>query len=231
MFVKICGITNEDDALLAVALGADALGFVFAPSTRQVVASKVYDITRRLPPEIMTVGVFKDEHPSRVIELVHTSGVRAAQLHGRETPEVAHHVHSQVGYLIKAFAAGSEALNDASRYGADFILLDAPTPGSGQMFDWSLAENYPEDAPPMLLAGGLTPENVATAVRRVKPFGVDVSSGVEASPGRKDARKMREFIKAARSVSGNREPSRDPFREHGTVGADRDSPFYDWMDE
>jgi phosphoribosylanthranilate isomerase len=198
MFVKICGITNEDDALLAVALGADALGFVFAPSPRQVVASKVYDITRRLPPEIMTVGVFRDEHPSRVIELVHTSGVRAAQLHGRETPEIAHHVHSQVGYLIKAFAAGSEALNDASRYGADFILLDAPTPGSG---------------------------------RRVKPFGVDVSSGVEASPGRKDARKMREFIKAARSVGGQREPSRDPFREHGTVGADRDSPFYDWMDE
>jgi phosphoribosylanthranilate isomerase len=222
MFVKICGITNEEDALLAVALGADALGFVFAPSTRQVSASKVFDITRRLPREILTVGVFRDEHPSRVIELVHTSGVKAAQLHGRETPEVAHHVHSQVGYLIKAFSAGSEALAEANRYGADFILLDSPTPGSGQMFDWSLADNYPTDAPPMLLAGGLTPENVATAVRKVRPYGVDVSSGVEASPGRKDPRKLQAFIAAARSHEAD-----EPVR----AGVDEDSPFYDWMDE
>jgi phosphoribosylanthranilate isomerase len=223
MFVKICGITNEEDALLAVALGADALGFVFAPSSRQVSASKVFDITRRLPREILTVGVFKDEHPSRVIELVHTSGVKAAQLHGRETPEVAHHVHSQVGYIIKAFAAGSEALAEANRYGADFILLDSPTPGSGQMFDWSLADNYPTDAPPMLLAGGLTPENVATAVRQVRPFGVDVSSGVEASPGRKDPRKLQAFITAARLHEGD--------EQRAPGGNGDDSPFYDWMDE
>lgn len=224
MFVKICGITNEEDALLAVALGADALGFVFAPSPRQVVAKRVYDITRRLPPSILTVGVFRDDHPSRVIELVHTSGVKAAQLHGRETPQDAHHVHSQVGYLIKAFAAGSEALADAPMYGADFILLDAPTPGSGKMFDWSLADNLPSDSPPVLLAGGLAPDNVATAIRRVRPFGVDVSSGVEASPGRKDPRKLREFIESAREA----------FREveHvGDVDDEASSKFYDWMDE
>ncbi|MBJ7292494.1 MAG: phosphoribosylanthranilate isomerase, partial [Ilumatobacteraceae bacterium] len=87
MFIKICGITNEDDALLAVALGADAVGFVFAPSPRQMAAQKVFDITRRLPPEILTVGVFRDEHPSRVVEIVQRSGVKAAQLHGHESPE------------------------------------------------------------------------------------------------------------------------------------------------
>jgi phosphoribosylanthranilate isomerase len=86
VFVKICGITNEDDALLSVAMGADALGFVFAPSTRQIAVQQAYDIARRLPPEIMTVGVFRDELPSRVVEIVHRAGLRAAQLHGHETP-------------------------------------------------------------------------------------------------------------------------------------------------
>ena len=85
MFVKICGITNEDDALLAVAMGADAVGFVFAPSPRQIAVQQVYDITRRLPPEILTVGVFRDEHPKRVVDIVHRSGVKAAQLHGNES--------------------------------------------------------------------------------------------------------------------------------------------------
>jgi phosphoribosylanthranilate isomerase len=88
MFVKICGITNEDDALLAVAMGADAVGFVFAPSPRQIAAQQVYDITRRLPPEILTVGVFRDEHPRLVTDTVHRSGVKAAQLHGNESAEV-----------------------------------------------------------------------------------------------------------------------------------------------
>ena len=87
MFVKICGITNEDDALLAVAMGADAVGFVFAPSPRQIAVQQAYDITRRLPPEVLTVGVFRDEHPKRVVDLVHRSGVKAAQLHGNERPD------------------------------------------------------------------------------------------------------------------------------------------------
>jgi phosphoribosylanthranilate isomerase len=107
MFVKVCGITNEDDALFAVAMGADALGFVFAPSPRQVAPQQVFDITRRLPPEILTVGVFRDEHPSRVIKLVHQAGVKAAQLHGNETPAEAIEVAANVRWMIKAFAAGS----------------------------------------------------------------------------------------------------------------------------
>ena len=109
MFVKVCGITNEDDALFAVAMGADALGFVFAPSPRQVAPQLVYDITRRLPPEILTVGVFRDELPARVIKLVHQAGVKAAQLHGNETPAQAIEVAANVRWMIKAFAAGSTA--------------------------------------------------------------------------------------------------------------------------
>ena len=135
MFVKICGITNEDDALLAVAMGADAVGFVFAPSTRQIAPQQVYDITRRLPPEILTVGVFRDEHPSRVIEIVNRSGVRAAQLHGHETPDDVAAVMAQVRRVIKAFPAGSPDAARADRFGTDMILVDAATPGSGSLFD------------------------------------------------------------------------------------------------
>src|SRR3954453_14332430 len=99
MFVKICGITNEDDALLAVALGADAVGFVFAPSVRQISVQRAYDIARRLPPEILTVGVFRDTAPERVVEQVRAAGLKAAQLHGHETPEVTQTVHRQVPYV------------------------------------------------------------------------------------------------------------------------------------
>ena len=106
MFVKICGITNEEDALLAVALGADAVGFVFAPSSRQISPTRAGDIAKRLPPEILTVGVFRDEHPKRVVERVHRSGVKAAQLHGNESAEVVAEVARSVKWVIKAYAAG-----------------------------------------------------------------------------------------------------------------------------
>jgi phosphoribosylanthranilate isomerase len=200
VFVKICGITNEEDALLAVALGADALGFVFAPSTRQVTASIVFDITRRLPREILTVGVFRDEHPERVVDLVDAAGLKAAQLHGRETPEVSRFVHSKVRYLVKAFAAGAPALESVEDHEADIVLIDSPNPGSGEMFDWSLTEDVPQDLK-ILLAGGLDPDNVGLAISRVRPWGVDVSTGVERSPGQKDAAKLRAFIVNARAAA------------------------------
>ena len=218
MFVKICGITNEEDALLAVALGADALGFVFAPSTRQVTQSRVAAITSRLPRHVLTVGVFKDEAPKRVVELVHMSGLRYAQLHGHESPAACLQVRSQIGGVIKAFTAGSEVLSDASDYSADMILDDSPTPGSGKVFDWGLLEGVPAGAPPVLLAGGLDASNVASAIEVCRPFGVDVSSGVEASPGRKDPRKLRAFIQAARSVP--------PIVHIGSEAFP-----YDWLDE
>jgi phosphoribosylanthranilate isomerase len=200
VFVKICGITNEDDALLAVAMGADAVGFVFAPSPRQVAPQVVYDITRRLPPEILTVGVFRDEHPARVVELVHRSGVKAAQLHGAETPDVVREVAASVRWVIKAFAAGSDVVRRADRYGTDLVLLDAASPGSGTVFDWSLAGEVPEGLR-VILAGGLDPDNVAVAIERVDPWGVDVSSGVEREPGRKDPLKVKRFIDRARAAA------------------------------
>ena len=198
MFVKICGITNEDDALLAVAMGADAVGFIFAPSTRQVAAQRVYDITRRLPPEILTVGVFRNELPERVIDIAHKANVKAVQLHGRETPEQTKQVAKRFRWVIKAFGSDDENLPNADRYGTDMLLLDAPSPGGGKVFDWSLAGEAP-DSMKLILAGGLTPENVANAVEEVRPWGVDVSSGVESSPGKKDALAVKRFIENARS--------------------------------
>lgn len=217
MFVKICGITTEDDALLAIAMGADAVGFVFAPSPRQVAPQQVYDITRRLPPEILTVGVFRDEHPSRVIDIVARSGVKAAQLHGHETPAVVAEVSGSVRRVIKAVVAGSHDAARADQFGTDLVLVDAPTPGSGKVFDWGAFDDLPL-GPRYLLAGGLTPDNVAAAVTKTAPWGVDVSSGVERAPGRKDPLKVKAFIERARGSAP--EPHRGP-----------DELPYDWADE
>lgn len=197
--MKICGITNEDDALLAVAMGADAVGFVFAPSPRQVAAQQVYDITRRLPPEILTFGVFRDEHPERVIDTVHRAGLKGAQLHGHETPGMVAEVAAQLRYVIKAVVAGSSDAQRADQFGTDYILVDAPAPGSGKVFDWSLVDEV-APGPQLIMAGGLNPDNVAEAVRLVQPWGVDVSSGVERSPGKKDALKVKAFIERARAA-------------------------------
>ena len=199
MFVKICGVTNQEDALLATALGADAVGFIFAPSNRQVATPIVRDIVRQLPPEVMTVGVFRDQSRERVVEVVNTIGLRAAQLHGNESPETCRWIADRVPITIRALPAGSPDLRRIDDFGADLLLLDSPVPGSGTVFDWSLAEGAPSNRP-MLLAGGLDPENVARAIAKVRPFGVDVASGVEAESGRKDPRLLRAFLKAARSV-------------------------------
>jgi len=218
VFVKICGVTTEEDALLAVAMGADAVGFVFAPSPRQIAVDLARDIARRLPAEVLTVGVFRDEAPQRVVDMTHRAGLRAAQLHGQETPDDAAWVRERVGFIIKAFPAGSPALDSAKRYGADLVLIDSHAPGSGQVFDWSLAEGAPLGGR-FLLAGGLTPSNVAEAIDRVRPWGVDVSTGVESSPGHKDAVKVRDFIRNARAA----EPA-------GYHGDDEHQP-YDWEEE
>lgn len=218
MFVKVCGITSEEDALLAVAMGADAVGFVFAPSPRQIAPQRVGDIVKRLPVEVLTVGVFRNDPRTRVAEIVHQTGLRAAQLHGHESPGDTLWVHQRVPFVIKAFATGDPALDAADDYGADAILIDSAAPGSGEVFDWSLAEGAPSNRR-IVLAGGLTPENVADAVRRVRPWGVDVASGVEASPGLKDPRKVRAFVAAARSA----EPA-----GYTPASGGEDRPF-DWM--
>jgi phosphoribosylanthranilate isomerase len=215
VFVKICGITSEEDALLAVAMGADAVGFVFAPSTRQVAISRAADIVKRLPPEIMTVGVFRDEAPERVVDVVHSAGLAAAQLHGHESAETSKYIRERVRVVIKAFPGGDPELANVADYGADVVLLDSASPGSGRVFDWSLAEGAPSGHR-ILLAGGLNAGNVAEAIQRVRPWGVDVSTGVEAHPGVKDPRALRAFINAARSAA-----------PHDYEGGD-DRPF-DWM--
>lgn len=217
MFVKICGITNEEDALLAVALGADAVGFIFAPSPRLIVAEKVRDIVKRLPAEILTVGVFRDEHPERVLEAVRESGVKAVQLHGHESAADVAYVSRHVRTVIKAMAAGSVDVRNAKKFGTRVVLIDAPTPGSGEVFDWKLTGEIPEGIN-VILAGGLSPENVVAGIEIVRPWGVDVSSGVESEPGRKDPILMKRFIDAARSVP--------EIEYRGTS-----TPPYDWRDD
>lgn len=217
MFIKICGVTNEDDALLAVALGADAVGFVFAPSPRQIAPQKVYDITRRLPPETLTVGVFRDEHPTRVVEICQKAGVKAAQLHGHESPEAVLSVKKYVHHVIKAVAAGSVDASRATSFHTDMVLVDAPNPGEGEVFDWNLLADMPE-VRRLIVAGGLNAANVARAIEVARPWGVDVSSGVETEPGNKDPIALRKFIEAARAVVFPRHEARDA------------SP-YDWYDE
>ena len=199
MFIKICGITSEEDALLAVAMGADAVGFIFAPSPRQVTPTKVREIVRRLPPEILTVGVFRDEHPLRITEVMKTSRLQGVQLHGHETPQATFEVVKSARFVIKAVVAGSEDGRRAYEFNTDVILVDGASPGSGQLLDWSLLSEIP-DTVLVMLSGGLTPDNVADAIRLVKPWGVDVCSGVEKSPGHKDPLKLRRFIAAARAA-------------------------------
>jgi len=218
MFVKIDGITNEDDALLAVAMGTDAVGFIFAPSPRQIAPQQAYDITRRLPPEILTVGVFRNEHPKLVLDIVKRSGVKAAQLHGNESTADIELVAKTVRWVIKAYPAGSPKVAQAASLPTDLILLDAPSPGSGQLFDWSLAGEVPEGMR-LILAGGLDPDNVADAVRAVEPWGVDVSSGVERQPGKKDPMKLKWFIERAKAAAPQ------PYLP------DDDQVVYDWSDE
>ena len=218
MFVKICGTTSEDDALLAVAMGADAVGFIFAPSPRQIAPQVAADIAKRLPPEILTVGVFRDEAPQRVVEIVQAAGLRGAQLHGRETAEQATWIRRRIPWVMQAFVAGDRRVAGAAAWGADAILLDAPNPGSGRVFDWAFAGEVP-GGQRLVIAGGLNADNVGAAVARTRPWGVDVVSGVERTPGHKDPVRLRAFIAAARAA----EPD-DGWQ------SDRDGP-YDWQED
>lgn len=204
MFVKICGTTNESDALFAVAMGADAIGFVFAPSPRQVAPPIVRDIVRRLPAEIMTVGVFRDEAWQRVVEITNTCGLSAVQLHGHEAPGEVKSVRERVGFVIKAFSVGDYGWEKIPEYEfADAVLVDSAQPGSGQAIDWGMLEGLSSSlGKRLILAGGLTADNVGAAIETVNPWGVDVVSGVESSPGHKDARRVFRFIEAAKSYEG-----------------------------
>jgi phosphoribosylanthranilate isomerase len=223
VIVKICGTTSEDDALLAVAMGADMVGFIFAPSPRQIAVQKAGDIAKRLPSEIVTIGVFRDEAPKRVVQLAHQAGLGGVQLHGHETAEQTRWIRQRVPFVIKGFGAGDQQVTQAAAYGADVVLLDGPRPGSGRVFDWALAAQLPPGQA-LLIAGGLTPENVGAAVAAMRPWGVDVVSGVERAPGSKDATRLRTFIANAKAAA----PPRDESWEGPAVAV---VGVYDWEEE
>jgi phosphoribosylanthranilate isomerase len=234
--VKICGITTEADALLAVGMGAAAVGFVFAPSPRQMRPGEVADIVKRLPHETLTVGVFRDESPKRVIEIVNQIGLHAAQLHGVESIEDARWISQRVGRTIKAFPAGHRNIGRFEEYGAQFLLIDGANPGSGELFDWRLAEGV-VDPDRLIVSGGLDATNVGQAIAHLHPWGVDVSSGVESSPGTKDPGKLRDFIAAVRQADRDLLESTDELAGPGagSTGRNRDDdaatgPF-DWQDD
>jgi phosphoribosylanthranilate isomerase len=204
--VKICGITNVKDALVALDAGADFLGFIFhPPSPRRVtpeLAGQIAERVRRSSPTVCLVGVFVDQDPASVQRTVARCGLDYAQLHGAEPPEWTTALLNQGIKVIKAFRVrDGGSLDDIERHPATAFLLDAYVPGqaggTGQTFDWNLARRAGLLGP-IILAGGLTPENVAQAIHTVRPWGVDVSSGVEAAPGRKDPEKVRRFIAAAK---------------------------------
>lgn len=204
LIVKICGITSAADALAAVAGGADALGFVFyEPSPRYVSVPAATGIVRVLPPLVVKVGVFVNAPEALVIQAIAQCGLNLLQFHGDEPPEYC----LQFGLMsMKAFRVeNADSVQRLADYPTDAWLLDACVPGrpggTGEIFNWDLAVAAQKLGRPVFLAGGLTPENVAEAVRRVRPYGVDVSSGVEAAPGRKDPAKVRAFIQAAKGAA------------------------------
>jgi phosphoribosylanthranilate isomerase len=201
--VKICGITNPADALAAVAAGADVLGLNFYErSPRHVSMKTAAEIANQLPPFVMRAGVFVNADEDLVTRAIGECGLSLLQFHGDETPEFC----AQFGLMsMKAFRIrDAESLKELPRFQTDAYLLDAFSPevrgGTGEKFNWELAVEAQKFGKPVFLAGGLTPENVADAVRKVRPFGVDVASGVESSPGKKDAAKIRAFIAAVRAV-------------------------------
>lgn len=188
MFVKICGLTNREDAFAAVDAGAGALGFVFyPPSPRSANPAALAPWFGELPQAVWKVGVFVDESPEEIERIAASLGLDVAQLHGNETPD-RHPRNIRVWKAQRINGAGVAAPD----YPAEAIVLDGP--GSGRIFDWSLAAGVTR---PVVLAGGLTPDNVRAAIAKTNPWGVDTASGVEAAPGRKDHAKMKAFIKAA----------------------------------
>ena len=227
MFIKICANTNLADAQLAAELGADAVGFVFAPSRRRVNAAQVAAITPHLPDSVLTVGVFATTDADEIIRDVREAGLQAVQLHSDTNPELIAKLNDAFEGHVRLIqvvpfnvhsgdnAGFSAMLSRAlATPGVWAVLVDAARRGKsgglGMAFDWELAAqeirlacNAAEDAsgadlPPLIVAGGLHSRNVAAAINTLEPWGVDVASGVEAEPGKKDPERLRRFISAAR---------------------------------
>ncbi len=192
-------MTSAEDALMAAGLGADAVGFIFAPSSRQVSPGRVRSIVERMPTNILPVGIFRNEARERVVEITNRTGIRAVQLHGNESPEETKWITERVPAVIRAVPAGSRAMVEHESFGKVRFLIDGPAPGSGETFDWNILREMPINRQ-FILAGGLNPDNVVEAILAVNPWGVDAVTGVEDRPGVKDASLVRQFIVNARSV-------------------------------
>jgi len=203
--IKICGITNVDDALAAVAAGADALGFNFyKPSPRYVTPQTAREIVAKLPVSVLTVGVFVNEESQSVRNIANEANVAALQLHGDESPEYCRELGKD-RYVIKTFAVANDF--DVQRirlYRVEAIMLDTKhnslRGGTGRVFDWSVAKEVNDFVPKLFLAGGLSPENIEEAVATVRPYAIDACSALEDAPGRKNHERMRAFVEIARSV-------------------------------
>jgi len=221
--VKICGIKKEEDAKWAVSLGADMLGFIFfKKSPRYVSTQLARKIIKGLPPFVLPVGVFVDEQQDLIKKTVKSCGLKIIQLHGNETPEFCLNLRAMLGpdksgqsisevKIIKSFRIQNESVLQIQPFrepvrAADFFLLDTfregVPGGTGETFDWELAIKAKEYGP-IFLSGGLNPDNVVKAIQTVRPYGVDVATGVESegmATGRKDYEKMKKFISRAKSI-------------------------------
>lgn len=199
VFIKICGLRTPGDVEVAVAAGADAVGFVFAPgSPRTVDAATARELVAGVPDGVLTVGVFRGQSVEEVRRLAEESGVGSVQLHGDEGPEFYEELRAPGRTLIRATARAVAAVGE---YGEDLLLIDAPDPGSGKPWNWASPE-FTAPAGRWLLAGGLTPASVREAVEVTGAWGVDVSSGVERERGVKSPELIRAFIEAARGARG-----------------------------
>ncbi|HSE15709.1 MAG TPA: phosphoribosylanthranilate isomerase [Pyrinomonadaceae bacterium] len=205
--VKICGITNLDDALAAVAAGADLLGFNFyKPSPRYITPQHAREIVKQLPNSVLKVGVFvNEESAAGVRNILREAGIGALQLHGDESPEYCR-AFAAGYYVIKTFAVTDTFdVQAAEAYDVEAIMLDTKhntlRGGTGRVFDWSVARQAALTIPKLYLAGGLSPENVESAVKMVRPFAVDACSALEDAPGKKNHERMRVFVNAVRAVA------------------------------
>ncbi|MCM8760886.1 MAG: phosphoribosylanthranilate isomerase [Candidatus Omnitrophica bacterium] len=202
--IKICGITNKADAVAAADLGVDMLGFIFYPkSPRYVDPATAEDIVNALPDDVVKVGVFVDEKEKRVVQIAQDVQLDTLQFHGAETPEYC--ASFKEGYrVIKAFRLRDKSdLVAVNGYDVDYYLLDTYEIGScggtGKVFDWKMLKDF-EFLKPVILSGGLNSSNVGKAIAEVAPYGVDVASGVEKSPGKKDIELMRKFVAEVRKA-------------------------------
>jgi phosphoribosylanthranilate isomerase len=217
IWVKICGNTSFEDAWLAAEAGADAVGFVFAPSPRRVTAPEVAAITGRLPAAIEKIGVFVDESIDEIETAVRACGLTGVQLHSGTGSELPSQIRERLGPGLRILqvvhfneAAMEQAHTFAQDPAVDAVLVDSRSAtavgGTGITYDWNVAARTlfkKESARKLIAAGGLSPDNVAEAIATLEPWGVDVVSGVEAAPGRKDPDKVRAFVAKARAASAH----------------------------